>query len=123
MKTLRVLLVDDDGPSRELAQTRLSLLGYQVTPCANGKEALAMCAAQDQPFDLALVDLHMPVMDGRQLIAHLRADSCAEALPILVVTATPEDAEGTGTDHVIEKPYHLHQLVMAIAVTMGKRGH
>jgi CheY-like chemotaxis protein len=121
MNTLRVLLVEDDAPSRDLAQTRLSLLGYQVTPCANGKEALAMCAAQDKPFDLALVDLHMPVMNGQDLIAKLRDDPCTASLPILVVSADPDAAKDTAADHVIGKPYHLHQLVMAIAVTMERR--
>lgn len=121
MKTLRVLLVDDDESSRELAHTRLSLLGYQVTPCSNGKDAVAMVQAHSIPFDLLITDLRMPGMNGADLIALLRSSPATAELPILIVSADPDSDLSAGADHVIHKPYHLHQLVQAIADTFRRR--
>lgn len=121
MKTLRVLLVDDDESSRELAHTRLSLLGYQVTPCSNGKDAVAMVHAHSIPFDLLITDLRMPGLNGADLISLLRANAATADIPILIVSADPDCELIAGADHAIHKPYHLHQLVQAIADTFRSR--
>ena len=120
METLRVLLVEDDDSNRQLAHTRLSLLGYQVVPCASGAEALAMVEA-GQPFDLALMDLRLPDMGGELVIDWLRNNHSTTHLPILIVSGDASGRTVPGADHFILKPYHLHQLVMAIGITMEKR--
>src|SRR5688500_4180248 len=113
IKTLRVLLVEDDPGSLELALTRLSLLGYQVTPCTNGRHALALATGEGaEVFDLVLLDLHMPdLIDGQKVIQGLRDDAGAASLPILVISSIdPDPSAWVGADHFIQKPYHLHEL-------------
>lgn len=122
MKPLRVLLVEDDEPNRYLATTRLSLLGYEVVPCVDGFAAIALAIDQAQPFDLALMDLRMPGMNGCEVIRRLRAHAATAALPILVVSAEPAPGMAAGADHFIAKPYHLHELVLAIGETLARRG-
>ncbi|MFN3430449.1 MAG: response regulator [Candidatus Sericytochromatia bacterium] len=121
MKAIRFLLVEDDDASRELANTRLSLLGYQVVPCASGEEAIALVAA-GQTFDMALMDLRLPGISGAQVIAWLRANGATAEVPILVVSGECDAHQIAGADHAIQKPYHLHELVLAIGRTFERRG-
>src|SRR5437667_5667603 len=68
----RLLLADDDAPNRELLCRRLEKLGYEVTACANGIEALEL--ARGGKFELVLLDLLMPGMDGREVLARMKED-------------------------------------------------
>lgn len=120
MTVLRFLLVEDDDANRQLAHTRLSLLGYDVVPCANGEEAIAIVEA-GQPFDMALMDLRLPGISGSEVIHWLRGNPSTTALPILVVSGEPDAHLVAGADHAIQKPYHLHELVLAIGRTFERR--
>ena len=71
MLGLKILLVDDNAINRSVARLLLAPSGVVVTEAANGKEALDRLA--EQPFDLVLLDVHMPVMDGPETIRHIRA--------------------------------------------------
>jgi CheY-like chemotaxis protein len=77
----RLLLADDDESNRELLQRRLNKLGYQVTVCGDGREALERVMAGQ--FDLVLLDLLMPGLDGREVLARLKADSALRHLPVI----------------------------------------
>jgi CheY-like chemotaxis protein/nitrogen-specific signal transduction histidine kinase len=83
---LRVLLVDDNAINRHVARLLLAPTGVIITEATNGKEALDRLA--EQRFDLVLLDVHMPVMDGAEAIKHIRA---AEApwrdIPVIALTA------------------------------------
>jgi signal transduction histidine kinase/AmiR/NasT family two-component response regulator len=83
---LRVLLVDDNAINRHVARLLLAPTGVVVTEAANGQEALDRLA--EQLFDLVLLDVHMPVMNGTDAIKHIRA---AEApwrdIPVIALTA------------------------------------
>ncbi|MBW4492468.1 MAG: response regulator [Oscillatoria princeps RMCB-10] len=87
----QILIVEDDGATREMLRRMLEKEGVGVLEAANGQEALQLC--QQQP-DLILLDLMMPQMDGFQVIAELRNSLQTRSLPIIVVTAmdlTPDD--------------------------------
>lgn len=79
-----VLVVDDEEMIRQLLSELLERRGFQVTTASNGEKALE--ALEEQPHDLVLVDLIMPGMDGRELIAALRRDPRWRHLPVVVVT-------------------------------------
>ncbi len=84
---LRVLVVDDSAVMRRLILRTLELTGLQlghVEEAGNG--AVALEALESDPFDLALVDINMPVMDGEELIDRMRADHRHEDVPVLVVS-------------------------------------
>ncbi len=90
----RVLLVDDHPMNRELGSTILGLLGCEVTLAENG--ALAVEAARHGDFDVILMDVHMPVMDGLAATRAIRAlEGAAGRAPIIAMTADvlPENVE------------------------------
>ena len=80
----RLLFVDDDPILREFARVNLSSESCDVEVAADGVEALERIA--EQPFDLLLVDLEMPRMDGFELLSRLRADPRTAHLPVVVET-------------------------------------
>jgi len=81
----RILLVEDDSDFRELLESRLSLLGFEVISASNGKEALQK--AKESKPDLIITDIKMPDMDGYSLVKELRMDDELYSVPIIVLTA------------------------------------
>ncbi len=82
----RILLTDDNMVNRQVIRLLLSPLGVTVTEAANGREALERLAAE--PFDLVLLDVHMPVMDGLEAVAAIRASPESwSGVPVIALTA------------------------------------
>jgi CheY-like chemotaxis protein len=81
----RVLLVEDDAPTRDVTQRMLEKEGWFVTAAENGRDGLAQVARN--PPELILLDLMMPEMDGFQFVTALEKHDEWRAIPILVVTA------------------------------------
>lgn len=109
----RVLVVDDHPANREVARLMLSAIGCQVTEACDGAEAIDMAATQD--FDLILMDVRMPRVDGLTASRAIRA--AGDMTPILAVTADamPEDAArclAAGMDAHLAKPIS-HQALYA----------
>lgn len=106
----RVLVVDDNETHRRLLATMLHAFGVDAAVAASGEEALARfeAAKVDKRFEIALIDLTMPGMDGFQTLEALRAEAGGEALPTIAVTAASnpsrEALSARGFDTVIEKP-------------------
>lgn len=86
----RILFVDDDPILREFAQVNLASPLAVIEVAADGAEAVARLAACD--YDLILLDLEMPVMDGFAVLSRLRADPLTQHLPVIVQTGR-EDVE------------------------------
>lgn len=83
---LKILLVDDNTINRNVVRLLLSPSGVVITEAANGKEALDRLA--EQPFDLVLLDVHMPVMDGPETIGRIRAANVPwSKIPVIALTA------------------------------------
>lgn len=84
----RILLVEDEPDLRLALSVRLRAAGFHCETANNGKEGLEQ-AAQRRP-DLIIANLFMPVMDGHEMVRHLRADPNTASIPIVVITAFPE---------------------------------
>ena len=84
---LRVLLVEDNALNQQLASELLSRQGAQVTVAAHGQAALERLRAPGAAFDVVLMDLQMPVMDGYQATRLMREDPSLSTLPVLAMTA------------------------------------
>ena len=83
---LKVLLVDDNAINRSVARLLLAPSGVVITEAANGREALNHLAGQH--FDLVLLDVHMPIMDGPETLRHIRAtDAPWRSIPVIALTA------------------------------------
>jgi signal transduction histidine kinase/DNA-binding response OmpR family regulator len=87
----RALVIDDDPATREMLRRMLQREGWSVGEAANGRAGLERVAAT--PFDLVLLDLMMPELDGFTFVERLRAEPASRAIPVLVVTAKDLTAE------------------------------
>ncbi|MEY2880040.1 MAG: hypothetical protein RLZZ15_2420, partial [Verrucomicrobiota bacterium] len=118
---LRVLLVDDNPVNQRLMEKTLARLGCAWRTAENGRVALATLAA-DPAFDLLLLDLHMPVLDGHGVIEHLRSGAAGPRhqkiwIAALTADARPEQRERTlaaGADDYLTKPLQLPDLEAAL---------
>jgi len=85
----RVLVVDDSGINRKLLVAALSELGHEVQAAENGRRALELLR-DPGGFDLVLLDLLMPVMDGYATLTEIKADPALDHIPVIMVSAVPE---------------------------------
>src|SRR5689334_2408613 len=83
-----ILVVDDGSLSRVVLASQLELAGYTVVAAAHGRQALDLLHAQ--PFDVVLLDLLMPEIDGFQVLERMRADDALRHLPVIVIAALDE---------------------------------
>ncbi len=113
----RVLVVDDDADIREAMIEVLQEHGHAATGAANGSEALiALRAASDQPC-LILLDLMMPVMDGRQFREEQLRDPLLSPIPVIVISAFRDGAQTAAEMKVaahVKKPVSLRDLVQLV---------
>jgi two-component system, sensor histidine kinase and response regulator len=113
----RVLLVEDNEINRDLATELLGDLGIQVAIAVNGKEGVDR--VKQEPFDLVLMDIQMPVMDGLTAARTIRADQRFHDLPILAMTAHAmtgdrERSLAAGMNDHVTKPIHPNLLTEAL---------
>jgi signal transduction histidine kinase len=83
-----ILVVDDNRPNRDMLSRRLERQGYSVVTAENGREA--MDTARVQPFDLVLLDIMMPGMDGFEVLRRLKADETLQHIPVIMISALDE---------------------------------
>ncbi|MBI2877644.1 MAG: sigma-54-dependent Fis family transcriptional regulator [Candidatus Tectomicrobia bacterium] len=114
-KSIGILLVDDEEGFRETVFERLVLKGHQVTAAASAEAALA--AARERNFEVAVVDILMPGMDGLTLLQHLKGQQ--PLLEVIMITGegsieSAVDAMKRGAYHYLTKPVKLSELEMQI---------
>jgi two-component system, sensor histidine kinase and response regulator len=127
-RRLRVLVAEDNAVNQQVAVGLLERAGHTAVVAANGREALAHLAKQ--AFDLVLMDVQMPELDGLETTAAIRErerESGLRRLPIVAVTAhaMKGDAErclAAGMDAYVAKPLQPRELAAAIESVLGKRG-
>lgn len=111
-KTIKLLIVDDEKQFLESIAKRLELRGFVVTKASNGEEAIA-AASQDR-FDLALLDLKMPGMDGKEVLEILRREH--RFLEVIILTGhgsidSAVECTKLGAFGYLSKPYELEKLL------------
>jgi CheY-like chemotaxis protein len=127
MRELRVLSVEDEPSNGEIIQIILSSQGHHVTTVENGQEALDRLIEQGEQFDVVLMDIQMPVMDGLEATRRLRAHPATSHLTIICVSARASGSDGkagvaAGCDAYITKPYKSRQLIDVLRETLTRRG-
>ncbi len=123
---LRVLLVEDTAINREVAEEFLKRLQVRVSMAENGRQAVAMTKEQD--FDLVLMDIHMPEMDGFQATREIRRNPKLRDLPIIAMTADAmkgdeERCLAAGMDGHLAKPVDPGELRQVLARWTGRDRH
>ena len=123
-RTARVLVVEDIAVNQELARAVLERAGHIVTVASNGQEAVE--AVRRQTYDIVLMDVHMPVMDGIAATKAIRlADHPSRCIPIIAMTANvlPHQVSSlkeAGMDDLVGKPFRRPELLAAIDRWMGQ---
>ena len=122
---LRVLVVEDDPAIQELISLHLRLEGYGVVPSADGREALRLARAE--PFDLIVLDIMLPGLDGISILGAIRRDSANQATPILMLTARREETDKvlgleTGADDYLTKPFGIREFVARVHALQRRSG-
>ena len=120
MELKRILIVEDDADIAAIERDYLELGGYAVTIAPDGTTGLD--AALHQPFDLILLDVMLPGIDGFAICKQVRAE---KDIPILMVTARGEDVDkirglGFGADDYIEKPFSPSVLVARVKAHLAQ---
>jgi two-component system, OmpR family, response regulator MtrA len=110
----RILVIDDDASLAEMLQLVLRQEGFETTWCASGDAALEVF--RSAPFDLVLLDLMLPGLDGVAVCRRIRADS---GVPIVMLTAKSDtgdvvDGLEAGADDYIPKPFKPRELVARV---------
>ena len=122
----RILLVEDDYDHQPLLSLMLRKAGSEVTVAENGKVAIdRACAARDagQPFDMIVMDVQMPVLDGPAATRKLRADGFTNPIIALTARAVSTDRDrcfAAGCDDFLSKPITRVDLVRLLAVHLKR---
>ncbi len=122
---MKVLLIEDDPMNRRVVRDMLDVAGAQMVEAESAEDGLLLLGGQQ--FDILLVDLRMPGMDGMTAIRHIRARTDANArAPIIVVTAdTAPDLRDrcleAGADEVLFKPVAMEPLFSAMGRVLAAR--
>ena len=118
----RILLVDDEQPIQTLLSFPLQRDGYEVVQASDGREALSRFS--EQSFDLVVLDVMMPRMDGLEVCRRLRARS---SVPIIMLTAKSEEIDKVlglelGADDYITKPFSMREFRSRVKAALRRSG-
>lgn len=127
MQSMKLLLVEDDFDLSSALSRSLETRGFEVLRCAEGHEALL--AARKKAFDVIVLDLTLPGLDGLELLSRLRGDG--NRTPVLVLTARGAVSDrvvglNAGADDYLAKPFDLEELMArlhALTRRVGRDGN
>ena len=120
-----ILVVDDNENNREMLSRRLAREGYrQVTLAVDGRQALELLASQK--FDLVLLDIMMPEVDGYQVLETLKADPKRRDIPVIMISALDEMASvirciELGAEDYLPKPFDATLLRARVGASLEKK--
>lgn len=114
-----VLIVDDDASIRDSLREAFDELGYAVETAPNGGEALERLTAEPSRFDVVILDLVLPVLDGGEVYQSMQANPALARIPVIVSTSNP--AQAPAGLIVVRKPLKLNRLLDTVAALWSKR--
>jgi two-component system OmpR family response regulator len=115
----KILIIEDDLSIAELQKDYLEIAGFEVRLCADGCQGMA--ELHNQPYDLLIVDIMLPGLDGYQI---LKASKEEKGIPVLLVSAKKEEIDkikgfNLGADDYITKPFSPGELVARVKAHLG----
>jgi sigma-B regulation protein RsbU (phosphoserine phosphatase) len=123
-RAARLLVVDDNELNRDMLSRRLAKEGHAVAVAADGKQALEMVRSGE--FDLVLLDIMMPEMDGFQVLEHLKGDRALSNIPVVMISASEETASVVrcielGAEDYLPKPFNPVILKARVDASLEKK--
>jgi two-component system phosphate regulon response regulator PhoB len=120
----KILVVDDEKDILELIDYNLTKNGYRIKTVTSGEDALELIKEND--YDLIILDLMLPGVDGFDLCKIIKADKQKENIPIIMVTAKAEEADKVagleiGADHYVTKPFSPRELLAIVKATLRRK--
>jgi PAS domain S-box-containing protein len=125
LRGIKILLVDDNAVNRQVVKLFTAQLSPKFVEAVNGQEALDRL--QDEPFDIVLLDVHMPVMDGKEAIKRIRASSEPwRDLPVIALTADAMSGDrerylALGMTDYVSKPLDQRELTSKLVAALSDR--
>ncbi len=127
----RVLIAEDNPTNRRILSEQLGALEMDCALAENGRQALQMlrvAAGSTSPFDVAVIDMKMPIMDGMELAQCVRADPVLHALPIVILTSLSgrddaRKAQAIGIDAFLSKPVRRQELINSLSAALQLQPH
>jgi len=125
-----ILVVDDEVRINAFIRELLSNFGYRAEAAISGEEALAILGGQTpqagQAFDLVLLDIMLPGIDGYEVCRCIKADPALADIPVIMLTAMGKVADRAyglemGADDYIAKPFDIPDLLKRIEAVLSKR--
>lgn len=119
-----LLLADDEPGNRDILERRLRKLGYTVTACEDGETALAKL--RESKFDLALLDMVMPGLDGHEILAEIKNDPDLQNIPVIMISALDSmdsivQCIELGAEDYLQKPFNPILLRARIGAALEKK--
>jgi DNA-binding response OmpR family regulator len=118
MEQKKILIVEDEAPMRRAVKDKFSREGFTVFEARNGKEGLD-AALKEHP-DLILLDVLMPIMDGLEMLQHVRADEWGKNVPIVLLTnfsdidKIAKALEDGASDFLVKSEWKLEDVVLKV---------
>jgi CheY-like chemotaxis protein len=119
-RAVKVLVVEDDQSLRVVIRMILENAGHEVAEARNGRAALE--SIEGGMPDVVLADMRMPIMNGAELVGHLRSDPRTASIPVVLMSGLLTDSDGSGVaDAIVAKPFEPADLLLAITRLVGPR--
>ena len=120
MEKKRVLIIEDDTAIAELERDYLEINGFEAVMCHNGAKGLSL--ALNEPFDLVVLDLMLPEVDGFEICKKIREN---KDIPILMISARKDDIDkirglGLGADDYLTKPFSANEMVARVKAHISR---
>lgn len=117
---MKALVIDDSRAIRMIIARQLGALGFTTVQAADGREALEAVATEG-PFDVALVDWNMPVMNGLEFVREVRKDRALDEMAIMMVTTESEQSQvlaaiEAGASEYLMKPFSPESIEEKLAI-------
>jgi two-component system, OmpR family, alkaline phosphatase synthesis response regulator PhoP len=122
---MQILIVDDEASIRELLSFNLQKNGYTVQEAGDGRTALEL--TQDGDFDLLLLDIMLPELDGIEVCRRLKENPQTAGIPVIMLTARAEEIDKVlglemGADDYVTKPFGMRELLSRIKAVLRRAG-
>jgi two-component system chemotaxis response regulator CheY len=124
---MKVIVADDSRVMRSIIEKTVRSLGHEVIHAANGQEVLDLLERADHEVNLVLLDWNMPVMNGIDVLSHMKSHNLGRDIAVLMISTESEDgrieqAIRAGAKGYLSKPFTPEELATGIQSALEKSG-